>query len=156
MSGKRKVLVAVDGSKNSEYALKWYLEKASQPEDELIGYHVWQQKHLPTFSLKAPFQLPAEEWKKIMEETMKEVEKVENDFTTKCGSVKHRKFESESSNNPGQAIVDYAASKNVDFIIMGTRGLSPLRRTVLGSVSDYVLHHTHIPVAVVPVKEEST
>ena len=36
----------------------------------------------------APFQLPAEEWKKIMEETMKEVEKVENDFTTKCGSVK--------------------------------------------------------------------
>lgn len=36
----------------------------------------------------APFQLPAEEWKKIMEETMKEVEKVENDFTTKCGLVK--------------------------------------------------------------------
>ena len=36
----------------------------------------------------APFQLPAEEWKKIMEETMKEVEKVENDFTTKCASVK--------------------------------------------------------------------
>lgn len=38
---------------------------------------------------------------------------------------------------------------------MGTRGLSQLRRTVMGSVSDYVLHHTDKPVAVVPLKEES-
>ena len=38
---------------------------------------------------------------------------------------------------------------------MGTRGLSTIRRTVLGSVSDYVLHHTTIPVAVVPTPEES-
>lgn len=155
MSAKRKVLIAVDGSKNSDYALNWYLEKAHHEGDELIGFHVGQQKRLPTFSLKAPFQLPAEEWKEIMEESIKEVQKVENEFTTKCHSIKGKKFESESNNHPGEAIVKFAKEKEVDLIIMGTRGLSQLRRTVMGSVSDYVLHHTDKPVAVVPLKEES-
>ena len=35
---------------------------------------------------------------------------------------------------------------------MGTRGLGKIRRTFLGSVSNYVLHHAHIPVIIVPKK----
>ena len=63
------------------------------------------------------------------------------------------KFVDESF-NPGEGICAAAKKENVDMIVMGTRGLSTLRRTVLGSVSDYVLHHTNLPVAVVPMPEE--
>ena len=48
-----------------------------------------------------------------------------------------------------------AKKQKADLIVMGTRGLSTLRRTVLGSVSDYCLHHSEIAIAVVPTPEES-
>ena len=43
-----------------------------------------------------------------------------------------------------------AKEQNVDLIVMGTRGLGAIRRTILGSVSDYVLHHSECPVSVIP------
>ncbi|KAL9967148.1 hypothetical protein ACROYT_G025321 [Oculina patagonica] len=156
MAAKRTVLLALDGSKGSEYALQWYLERCQRPEDELIGYHAWQHAHLPTFSLKSTFKPPTEEWEKIMQETNKQVQKIENDFTSTCQGKKiPYKFFEENTNKPGEGIINAAQKHNADIIVMGTRGLSTLRRTVLGSVSDYVLHHSGIPVAVVPTKEES-
>lgn len=51
---------------------------------------------------------------------------------------------------PGEGIVSLAKEYHVTLIVIGTRGHGRVRRTILGSVSDYVIHHTHIPVAVVP------
>jgi len=50
--------------------------------------------------------------------------------------------------SPGESIVEQAAEEQVTMVVLGTRGLSKLRRTILGSVSDYVLHHAHCPVAI--------
>ena len=50
----------------------------------------------------------------------------------------------------GSVICTEAKTESVDLIITGARGLSTARRTILGSVSDYVVHHTHCPVCVVP------
>lgn len=49
---------------------------------------------------------------------------------------------------PGEAIIKIAKEENATMIITGTRGLGKIRRTVLGSVSDYVIHHSPIPVLV--------
>jgi len=154
---KRKVLLALDGSANSDYALKWYLEKCQRPDDEIVGVHIYQQPHLPTFSLKSPFQPPTEEWERIMKEIITQCDKVENDFVSICQGQKiTSSFSKVQSKNPGEAIIDCAKNHQADMIVMGTRGLSTLRRTVLGSVSDYILHHSSIPVAVVPKPEESS
>ena len=53
---------------------------------------------------------------------------------------------------PGHAIVERAEKVGADMIVIGTRGLGTIRRTVLGSVSDYVVHHAKIPVVVCHVK----
>ena len=50
--------------------------------------------------------------------------------------------------NPGHGIVRYADSVGASYIVTGSRGLSKFRRTLLGSVSDYILHHSHVPVLV--------
>ncbi|VDI63637.1 Hypothetical predicted protein [Mytilus galloprovincialis] len=52
------------------------------------------------------------------------------------------------SKNPGEGIVKAAAELGAEFIVTGTRGMGTIRRTILGSVSDYVLHHAEVPVIV--------
>ena len=50
----------------------------------------------------------------------------------------------------GNVICSEAENEKVDMIVTGARGIGIARRTILGSVSDYVVHHTHCPVCVVP------
>jgi nucleotide-binding universal stress UspA family protein len=50
--------------------------------------------------------------------------------------------------SPANDLVDYAKEISADLIIMGTRGLGGLQGKLLGSVSQYVLHHSHCPVLV--------
>lgn len=60
------------------------------------------------------------------------------------------KFRSEACKNPGQGIITMSESEKANLIVVGTRGLDVVRRTVLGSVSDYVVHHSRVPVLVCP------
>ncbi|KAK3751150.1 hypothetical protein QZH41_015481 [Actinostola sp. cb2023] len=57
------------------------------------------------------------------------------------------------SGKAGEIICKFAHDERASMIIMGSRGLGTVRRTFLGSVSDYCVHHAHIPVAVIPPPE---
>ncbi|XP_055883265.1 uncharacterized protein LOC106063077 isoform X2 [Biomphalaria glabrata] len=54
---------------------------------------------------------------------------------------------------PGAAIIQAAQEHKVHCIVTGSRGLGTVRRTLIGSVSDYILHHSHVPVLVCRHKE---
>ena len=47
-------------------------------------------------------------------------------------------------------IVSSANDLNASMIVMGTRGMDFQGRLLFGSVSEYVVHNTRIPVTVVP------
>jgi nucleotide-binding universal stress UspA family protein len=49
----------------------------------------------------------------------------------------------------GEAIIDYARENNVKLIAIATHGHGGVRRVVLGSTADYVLHHSPVPVLIV-------
>ncbi|KAL8620277.1 hypothetical protein ACOMHN_018399 [Nucella lapillus] len=53
----------------------------------------------------------------------------------------------------GHAIVKAAETHRVSCIVTGSRGLGTIRRTMMGSVSDYILHHAHVPVLVCRYRE---
>lgn len=51
--------------------------------------------------------------------------------------------------SPAVTTVALAEKLRPDWIIMGSRGRSNLKSIVMGSVSQYVLHHVHCPVLIV-------
>ena len=51
---------------------------------------------------------------------------------------------------PGELICKNSEEENASIIVLGSRGQGAVRRTFLGSVSDYVVHHSHAAVCVVP------
>ncbi len=53
---------------------------------------------------------------------------------------------------PKNEIVLIAKDWGADLIVMGTHGRSGLSYLLLGSVSEYVIKHAHVPVMVVPLK----
>src|SRR6185437_1424268 len=70
--------------------------------------------------------------------------------------------DSELSNACTQVLHDYAvpalvkASTQAQMIVVGSRGMGPVDRAVLGSVSSGVVHHAHCPVAIVHADEAQT
>lgn len=54
---------------------------------------------------------------------------------------------------PGHGIVKIAEDEKAIMIVTGTRGLGNIRRKLLGSVSEYVLHHSPVPVMICRRKE---
>lgn len=62
--------------------------------------------------------------------------------------VKHITIRNEGGMKPGHVICHVADQEKASMIVIGSRGAGKIRRTILGSVSDYVVHHAHCPVLV--------
>ena len=73
-------------------------------------------------------------------------EKYSNNMSQR--SVTSFEFVPAHGSRPGQAIVDAALKQQSTLIVTGSRGLSSTRRTLVGSVSDYILHNAHCPVLI--------
>ncbi|MBX5483279.1 MAG: universal stress protein [Myxococcaceae bacterium] len=50
---------------------------------------------------------------------------------------------------PGTEVVHAAEERKADLIVVGSRGLGTVKRVLLGSVADRVVHLSHVPVLVV-------
>jgi len=46
-------------------------------------------------------------------------------------------------------LVNVAEESGVDVIVVGSHGKGWFKRVVIGSISEYVVHHSHIPVLVI-------
>ena len=69
------------------------------------------------------------------------------DASTKVKGVSFDKFLKFGS--PAEVIIKVAKKANVDIIVVGSRGLSSVRRYLLGSVSDDISMHARSSVLIV-------
>ena len=143
--GVKNVLVAVDGSENSERAVRVASFLAKNTGAELtVVYVVCFPSSL--YSAQAPVQL-----NKIEGEARRDAEKVvaSASLVANKEGVQARTEIIEHMDSVVRGITEYAEKSGTDLIVVGTRGLSGFKRLVLGSVASGLVHYAHCSVLVV-------
>lgn len=139
-SGERRlatVVCAFDGSPESRLALDWADELARQDNAQLrvISVHspiTWGDLGLDGVSPES-----------TNEALREEIEREQLEAIT--GRRAHAVV---LTGNPAKELA--RASKEADILVMGSRGYGPVRATLLGGVSQYVIRHASCPVVVCP------
>ncbi|XP_020625051.1 uncharacterized protein LOC110062465 [Orbicella faveolata] len=145
MSAGRLIAIAVDPSDYSEKAFDWFMANVYHEGDRLVVIHS-HELHPPVM----PHMIATEEWKREVIKHENIIKELEKKYEKKCKTLKLSAKIVIESGPPGQEICKVAKREGATFIVLGSRGAGTVRRTILGSVSDYVIHHAHIPVVVVP------
>ncbi len=137
----KRILVAVDGSKNALRACEVAASVAKTFDSEVTVLYA-----IPTLSI---FTAPlVDQYYAIqLEQANKEVEKAAS-LIEQVG-VKTEREVLQARASIVQTIIEFAVSTQSDLIVMGTRGLGGFTRMVIGSVSSGVVAHAHCPVLVV-------
>ncbi len=60
-----------------------------------------------------------------------------------------------ASGDPAHTLIDILERFECDLVVMGASGTGPLRRALLGSVSNEMLHAAAVPVMIVKLNEDS-
>lgn len=143
------IVVGVDGSPSSMAAVRWAAREATMRNVPLTLVHAGARPALgPPVLVTHPAQLPAEssEQLELARSLLSRATKVAEDNAT--GSKSPQIGTERVVSSPAAALVEQ--SKTAEMIVVGSRGQSMWRRTVLGSVSTAAVHHAHCPVAVIP------
>jgi nucleotide-binding universal stress UspA family protein len=139
----RKILATFDFSRHSGYAAKRAGELAQEYEADLLILNVIEQEVLPGYHQAwreaATEDLPAitVEAERSVSKTLGEAGVSEHELFVEVGSGKGRVH---------KVITEFAATHNVDLIVMGTHGLSGVEHMLLGSTTERVVRTAPCPV----------
>ncbi|MDX1798653.1 MAG: universal stress protein [Candidatus Lokiarchaeia archaeon] len=133
----KKILVPLDGSKNSLRGLDEAIYLARQCQATITGLYV-----VPMAKPQTNSQISYVE-KYHLNNAAKFMTKAKT-RSAQNGVLFDDKI---AYGEEGPKIINFA--KSYDIIIIGSRGMSPLKETFLGSTSNFVLHKSKIPVLIV-------
>ena len=138
----KSILVAVDGSAHSEKAIRYACAMGPTLGAEVVLLHV-----VPMVVSATPYHdtvsdQPFLSLQKVGEDILEKAKRLAN----KCGC---EVIDMISHGDPAVRIIDIADERGVDFIILGSRGVSGIKRLFTGSISDKVSKHAGCPVMIV-------
>ena len=132
----KKILVCLDGSSFSEQALRYASEEATATGKKLV---LLQVANIAT-TLPEPEQIAAEK------------AKAKTYLNKKAKSLKEMGIDAECVvifGDPGRAIVDYAENSGIDLIAIATHGRGGITRMIFGSVAEYVIRNSKLPILLI-------
>lgn len=148
----KKILIGIDNSEHAMRAVDKAIEFHKSDNSEIVVFHSVMHKFsdiTPTFGLAAPISAPltyeinrgrVNEALALMDKIKKKFEEAEIPVDTRLTY----------DIGPQYYIVDHVEEEGFDLVILGCGGEhSKLRRTILGTVPEYVLNHANSHVLIV-------
>jgi len=132
----KKVLVCLDGSSFSEQVLQYASEEATASSKKLV---LLQVANIAT-TLPEPERVAAEKAKAKTYLNKKAKSLKEMGIDTECVVI---------FGDPGRAIVDYAENSDIDLIAIATHGRGGITRMIFGSVAEYVIRNSKLPILLI-------
>lgn len=151
-AGFKRILVAVDGSDNSMRAARIAVDFAEKYGSELVVLNVTSMASYANVSMLYGASIPPPP--SVDEKYREYHRKVAKTLVNRAAQLavgRNVKVTTAIQESPGsvvERITAYAQGENIDLIVIGSRGLSGLKKLVIGSVSSGVVTHAHCPVLV--------
>jgi nucleotide-binding universal stress UspA family protein len=160
-----KILVALDLLESNESVFQSALDLAMATGSTLMLLHVLSgdRDTGPTMPISATWDYYAivndRTWK-LYQSQWKEYEQrgleILQGYTHRASEAGVPTEFTQIANSPGRAICTLANTWAADLIVVGSHGRRGLSELLLGSVSNYVVHHAHCSVFVVNLSQVST
>ena len=144
----KKILVATDASAASSRAVSFAARLSVQHEAEILILNVIRDMQLPEELKEAP---EFEDFLNARDDLMRQAA----DQILKKAKQKARKDGAKNvqtaigSGDPATSVAGFARRRNVDLIVVGTRGLSKIKAASMGSVSRKLLDLTDVNCLVI-------
>ncbi len=140
-----KILLATDGSEDAAQAALAAVELSKRTGSELHVVHV-----LPRFPRYAYPGVTPQVYSYVLDKTLREARDLLDEQVKRIKDRGGRVAETHTRRGPpADEILDLAQDLGVGLIVVGSRGLGPVKGLVLGSVSEGVVHGaTSCPVLV--------
>ncbi|MBF2089971.1 MAG: universal stress protein [Synechococcales cyanobacterium K44_A2020_017] len=159
----QKILVAVDCSEMGRHVFNHALSLAKPIQAELLLLHVLtaEESGSPDMFVSpglsyypvvndAMLKVYREQWQEFEERGLNMLRSLSDVAQSHGVTTTYRQI----PGSPGRIICSMAEENGVDLVIMGRRGLSAIREMLMGSVSNYVLHHAPCSTLTIQVPED--
>ncbi|OAQ54360.1 hypothetical protein HTG_02110 [Natrinema mahii] len=131
-----RVLVPTDGSQQATAALTEAFELF--PDAEIHVVHVVQVTRIPSDPGTSPYEYARERGETILQEA--KTIAAESDRTIET---------SMAEGHVGRTILGYIEDRDIEYVVMGSRGRSGVSRVLLGSVAETVTRRSPVSVVIV-------
>lgn len=143
----KTIVVAVDGSKEAEWAFKKAIEIAKRNDAALILTHIIDVRALAAIEMHDRSVIERSE------QHAKELLQSYKQQATEAG-VKEVTVDIEFGSPKVKIAKDIAPKYNADLIICGATGLNAVERLLIGSVSEHITRYAKCDVLVVRTEKE--
>lgn len=149
----RNMVICVDDSVYSQHAYEWMLENVARKEtDLLIFLNCRQMSSIPVTTGIGDMTAY------LGEIELENRRKAHELLLSYARDAKERGFHVRAlalrSGSIKEELVREIKKLNANLVAIGSRGMGIVKRTFLGSISDYMAHHVHAPVIIVRMTDE--